>query len=447
MIESLIHSMIVCPDMDKDYPRLTYGKGVYVYDEKGKAYLDAAAGSAAVVNLGYGLAEIADVMRDQAQKISVQPAHAFSSPVLENYLKKLTNFAPAGFSRSWLTMSGTEAVENAIKLAYQYHQLKGNPSRFKVIGRWKSYHGNSIFTLDIGGMKSRRQTYNRWMNNFPHIPAAYSYRRPTNQPLAEYSRECSDALEKCILEEGPDSIAALVIEPVVAAALGAVLPPDEEYLKELRRICTKYDIVMIADEVLTGFGRLGQNFGMNVWSVEPDIIAAGKGISGGYYPLSAIIANTKITKVLEDTKTPFLGGHTFACNPLGAAVGSFVIDYLLENNILHRVNQVGKYLLNKLQRLDKYDIVGDVRGVGMMFGIEFVKNKNTKEPFPASMRVSKVLGDMAIERGVILYPGQGSVDGLNGDHILITPPLILNECDADVIVDTLEECIKNINLK
>ncbi|WP_220101234.1 aminotransferase family protein [Chitinophaga oryzae] len=436
--------MIVCPDLDKQYARLTHGKGVYVFDETGKRYLDGASGSAAVSNIGYGIPEIGEIFREQSAKIVVTPAHGFSSPVVEAYLDKLVQFAPEGFKRAWTVMSGTDAVENAIKLAYQYHQIKGNVERYKVIGRWSSYHGNSIFTLDVGGMKLRRATYERWMNNFPHIPPAYAYRKPAEQSLEEYSKSCSDALEKCILEEGPETVAAFVFEPVVAAALGAVPPPDEKYLREIRRICTKYDVVMIADEILTGFGRLGENFGLDRWNVKPDIIAAGKGISGGYYPLSAVIANSNICKVFEDSKTPFLGGHTFACSPLGAAIGSFVIDYMQDMKINSHAARMGELFLGQLERLYKYDIVGDVRGAGLLAGVELVRDKSTRSPFPPALTLSKRIGERSIDKGVILYPGKGSVNGYEGDHIMITPPLILDEDHIETIVSTMEICIEEV---
>lgn len=446
MINSLIHSNIVCPDWDKNYPRISYGKGVYLYDEGGKQYLDAAGGSAAVSNIGYGITEIADIMRDQASKVSVLPAHCMSSPVIENYLKALVNFAPAGFSRAWTVTSGTEAVENAVKLSLQHHQLKGEKQKHKVIGRWGSYHGNSIFMLDIGGMKLRRNSYMKWLHNFPHIPPAYSYRMGDHLTEEEYTEECARALEQAILEEGPENVAAFVVEPVVAAALGAV-PPPRGYFKIVREICTKYNVHFIVDEVLTGFGRTGKNFGIENWDVVPDIIATGKGISGGYVPLSAIIARDEIMEVFEKTKTPFLGGHTFACYPLGAAVGTFVLEYIKSNKLVENAREMGELFLKKLDGLRKYDIIGDVRGVGLMAGIEIVSDKVTRLPFPKELNLSKRIGEKSIQKGVILYPGKGSYDGESGDHIMITPPLIIDASQIDRIVNVLDECLAEVTVE
>lgn len=443
MIKELIHSIIICPDWDKDYPRITHGKGVYLFDEDEKKYIDASSGAAAVTNLGHGIEEVSNIISEQIKKVSVLPTHAFSSKVVEEYLTKLVSFSPKGFKRAWTAMSGTEAVENAIKLALQYQQLIGEYNRYKVISRWYSYHGNSIFTLDVGGMKYRRNMYGKWMHNFPHISPAYSYRYAKEMSEDEYCDFCINEFLECIKNNDPNTIAAFIAEPVVGAALGAVVPP-KNYFREIRKICDEYGIVFIADEIMTGFGRLGTNFGMEKFNVVPDIIAAGKGISGGYFPLSAVIINEKISLVFENYKSPFKAGHTFACNPVGAAIGSFVIDYINDNQLINNVNTVGKSFRERLDRMLELDIVGDVRGEGLLLGIELVKNKVTKEPFQAEFELSKKVFLEALKKGVILYPGKGSVDGVLGDHILICPPLSINERELCVITDVLYETLIKI---
>jgi adenosylmethionine-8-amino-7-oxononanoate aminotransferase len=446
MIKSLIHSMIVCPDMQKAYPRLTHGEGAYVFDEAGNKYLDASSGSSAVSNLGHGRAEMAEVIKEQVGKITVLPTHAFSSPIVEDYLDELVAFAPEGFARAWIVMSGTEAVENAIKLALQYHQLRGDSKRFKVISRWGTYHGNSVFTLDVGGMKFRRQSYSQWMNNFPHVSPAYAYRRPANLSEPEYVQELLVEFEECLLQADPATVVAFVAEPVVAAALGAV-PPPEGYFAGIYRICQKYGILFVADEILTGFGRTGKNFGMEHFDVTPDIIAAGKGISGGYYPMSAVLATEKVMKPFVDNNAPFMGGHTFACNPVAAAAGSNVLKIIKDEDLVNNARIMGQLLMEKLNRLYKYDIVGDVRGIGLLCGVELVRDRQTKAPFPAELNVSKRIGQKSIDRGVILYPGKGSADGTLGDHVMIVPPLTITEQQVDEIVDTLETCIAEVTVE
>lgn len=443
MIDHFLHSMLVCPSWEKTFSSITHGEGVYLFDDKGNKYLDASAGSAAVANLGHGVQEFADTIREQVAKVAVIPTHAFSSEVVETYLKKLCSFAPEGFERAWLANSGTEAVENAIKLALQYQQLKGENKRHKIISRWYSYHGNSIFTLDVGGMLYRRQTYSDWMHNFPHLSPAYYYRYGSGMSEEAYCDRCIQELLECITENGPDTIAAFVAEPVVGAALGAVAPP-KGYFQKLRRVCDDYGIVLISDEVMTGFGRLGSNFGIERFETVPDIIASGKGVSGGYFPFSAVIANQKISQVFEEHKSLFKAGHTFACNPVAASVGSLVIDYMSENNILQNVMSVGASLLEKLEQLKAFDIVGEVRGTGLLLGVELVRDKQTKAPFPEKLQLSKRIFEEALKQGVILYPGKGSVDGLLGDHLLISPPLTINKEEATKIVEVLAEVISTL---
>ncbi|WP_299210499.1 aminotransferase class III-fold pyridoxal phosphate-dependent enzyme [uncultured Dokdonia sp.] len=446
MIKPLIHSMAVCPDMNKQYAKIQYGKGVYLYDEQGRRYLDGSSGSSAVSNLGHGRQEIADVICQQVSKIAVLPTHAFNSDIVENYLQRLVDFAPKGFVKSWTVMSGTEAVENAVKLALQYHQVRGENSRYKIISRWNTYHGNSVFMLDIGGMKARRQLYTKWLNNFPHISPAYNYRRPSQFSEQEYVQSLLQEFEATILETGPETVAAFIAEPVIAAAMGAV-PPPKNYFRGMYEICQKYGILFISDEILSGFGRTGENFGINNYGVTPDIIAAGKGISGGYYPLSAVIASEKVIQPLEDSKTAFLGGHTFSCNPVGAAVGTVVLDIIEKEQLVRRSKDMGALFLKKLEVLRQYDMVGDIRGVGLQCGIELVQDKVTKSPFPPELGISKKIGEKSIQKGVVLYPGKGSVDGVAGDHILITPPLTINEEQLDEIVHAIKECIEEVTIE
>lgn len=442
-MKSLIRSAVVCPDYSKTYPAISHGKGVYLYDESGKAYIDASSGSAAVSNIGHGIPEIAEIIKDQTSKVSILPTHFFSSSVVESYLDTLVDFAPAGFEKAWTVTSGTEAVESAIKLALQYHRIKGDEKRYKIISRHTSYHGNSVFMLDVGGMPLRKKMYKQWMNHFPHISAAHLYRKPAHLNETEYVDLLINEFEQTLLDGDPESFAAFVAEPVVGAAMGAV-PAPIGYLEKMYQICKKYGLLFIADEVMTGFGRIGTNFGIEKFNVTPDIIAAGKGISGGYFPLSAVIASQAVMEPFVNQNNCFLGGHTYACNPAGAAVGDFVIAYMKNNNIIANAHHQGQYLKEKLNQLYKYDIIGDIRGEGLLLGIEFVKNKKTKEPFSPELNISKQIGELALHEGVVLYPGKGSYDGVSGDHLLISPPLIITQDQCDTIVDTLHFCIEKV---
>lgn len=433
--------MVVCPEWDVTYPYVSHGKGSYLFDESGKKYLDASSGSAGVANLGHGNVEVAELIAAQVAKVALTPTHAFASRVVEEYLRDLVAFSPEGSSKAWLAGSGTEAVENALKAALQYHQIRGEGGRNVIVSRWGSYHGNSIFTLDVGGMRLRREAYGPWLQNPPHICPAYAYRHQGELSAQDYATFAASELETTVLGIGPERVAAFIAEPIVAAALGAV-PAPEGYFKQIREICDRYGILLIADEVLCGFGRTGANFGMDHEGVKADIIAAGKGISGGYYPLSAIILQERIAAVFEEGRMPFYGGHTFACNPVAAAVGAWVLRQLHDDEIVARARQMGELFSTKLERLYRHVVVGDIRGRGLMMGIEFVADRLTKAPFPARMSVSKWIARRAMEKGVIIYPGKGCADGISGDHIVMYPPLIVGEEDLELLVVALDESIR-----
>jgi len=393
MPDHLISSTVVCPQPGKEYPRISHGKGIYLYDETGKQYIDGSGAASAVTLLGHGREDIAEVLRRQAACVALTPTHYFSTRVLEEYVAAISDFAPAGMNYAWTVSGGTEAVENALKLARQYHYLSGEPQRYKIIGRWQSYHGSTIGMLDVGGITSRRSMFAPLMRQHPHIPPAYCYRCPFGKVPSSCAIECAAALEKLICQEGAETIAAFVAEPVVGAALGAV-PAPEGYFQRVREICDRYGVLLIVDEVMTGFGRTGKNFAIEHWGVTPDIIASAKGMSGGYFPLGIVIAHERIVKPLVDRGQSFVGGHTYACNPLGAAVGLYVLNYIKDHNLVDRARALGEYFLQKLSDLLSLDIVGDVRGMGLLVGIEFVCDKVSKKPWPAALEVSKRIGEI-----------------------------------------------------
>jgi adenosylmethionine-8-amino-7-oxononanoate aminotransferase len=243
-----------------------------------------------------------------------------------------------------------------------------------------------------------------------------------------------------IRQLGSENVAAFIAEPVVGAALGAVSPPDE-YFPIIREICDRYDVVFVADEVMTGFGRTGEMFGMDNWRVKPDIMACAKGISGGYVPLGAVIAHERILDLMEEKKSNIVSGHTYSAHHLIAAVAKAVIKYTLENDLVNKAKQNGLYLMERMGELLAHPLVGDVRGKGLFGGVEFVRNRETKEPFSPSERIADRVGKEALERGLIIYPGTGSVDGIMGDHILVAPPLTVGRSEIDEMVSLLEKSV------
>lgn len=439
MESHLLRSKIVCPDYQRHYPNITHGVGNYLFDDLGNQYLDASAGSCAVSLIGHGHQGIVDALAAQSSQVSVLPAHYVTSENVQHYLKHLCEFSGFG-RRAWTCSSGSEAVENAMKAALQYHMIRGDSDRYKIIGREGAYHGNSIFTLDVGGMPLRRAIYKPLLNDFAHAKPAYCYRCPVGKSAETCQVDCAESLRRCIEQEGPESVAAFICEPVVGAALGGV-PPDPRYFKRIRKICDEYGILLIVDEVMSGMCRTGKNFAIEHFGVQPDILATGKGIGGGYFPLSAFIVNQRVADTFEGANEAFYGGHTHACTPQAASIGEYVLNYLEKNQTAANIVENGAYLWERLQTLYQHDIVGDIRGLGYMVGVEFVADRASKVPFDHEMNLSAQFGDRLLEKGIILYPGRGSVDGLRGDHILITPPLTLSREEIDLMVNAMNEVI------
>ncbi|NCG18431.1 MAG: aminotransferase class III-fold pyridoxal phosphate-dependent enzyme, partial [Rhodobacterales bacterium] len=313
-----LNSQLIIPKYDKTYPMMVRGEGVYLFDSEGKRYLDGAGCTAAVTHIGHGDTKVADAMSAQARTLAVHPTHLFHSPIVEEYFERLCAFAPDGFTRAWTISGGTEAVENAIKLAFQYHKAKGRPSRHRIVGRWSSYHGSSIITLDVGGMVARRSFYTDLMPDLHlHTAPCLPYRRPAGMSERAYEdglvQEFAD-----LVDQHPDEIAAFIAEPFVGSALGAAGATDT-YFERIAAICRQHDILLIADEVMTGFGRTGLNFGCQHFGTHADILACAKGISGGYIPMGAILVRDEVAEALKESGDPFFSGQTYSCIPLAAA--------------------------------------------------------------------------------------------------------------------------------
>ena len=423
-------------------PIVESGKGIYLKDTDGKTYIDASSG-AVVVGIGHGREEIAEILRDQAAKVAyVIRIQFLNKPSLE-LSNKIAALAPANMDRSYFVSGGSEANETAIKLAVRFQQLVGNSRKTKIISRWQSFHGNSLGALSVSGHTKRRRDYSTLLLDMPHIPPAYCYRCPFNKKSESCDLDCARELEVAVKREGPENIAAFIAEPIVGATLGAVSPVDE-YFPLIREICDTYEMLFIADEILTGWGRTGKYFAIEHWNVTPDILSFGKGTTSGYSPLAGIITHKKISDTFEDEATEFVHGFTYAFNPLTTAVALKVLEIVEEERLVENAKVMGEYFAEKLSVLEELPIVGDVRGKGLLFGVEFVKNKDRKEPFPPSDHMAyKIMRDL-MDRGLVTYPGSGTKDGLSGDHILLAPPLIITKDDIDKIVQLLQDYLTGL---
>jgi adenosylmethionine-8-amino-7-oxononanoate aminotransferase len=434
----LFHRMGAAP-----LPRAVRAEGVFIYDEQGHRYLDGCSG-ALVANLGHGREEVVRAMAEQAARLAYVHGGAFTTEPAETLARLVAELAPGDLNRVFLVSGGSEATETALKMARQFWVEQGRPEKYLVISRWLSYHGATLGALAMSGHAARRRPYRPLLADFPHIPPCYHYRCPLCQHEADCNLRCAYALEEEILRVGPEYVAAFIAEPVVGAAAGATTPPPG-YFELIRQVCDRYDVLFIADEVMTGFGRTGCMFGIQHWEAVPDIVAAGKGISAGYAPLGAVIAREEIYRAIEAGSGGFVHGFTYSGHPPSAAAGVAVLTILREEGLVEAAAGKGEYLRAGLLRVqERHPMVGDVRGKGLMLGLEFVRDRTTKEPFPRELKVSERVVAAAFRRGLCVYPGSGTVDGVRGDHILVGPPLTIGEAELDLLVAILDEALTEV---
>jgi adenosylmethionine-8-amino-7-oxononanoate aminotransferase len=435
---------VIHRDLNRSYATLVRAEGIYYYDEEGNRYLDGSGGSSSVTNIGHGVKEVADAVYRQISTLAYAPTHAFTTEPIEQLAKLIVQeFAPPGMERVWFVSGGSEAVESAIKMALQYHRDRGQTTKHQIISRWSSYHGSTFGAMAVSGNMPRRRKFLPVLPPSEHIPPCFPYRCWANSACQTSGCDlsCAHHLEHTIRQLGPENVAVFIAEPVVGATLSAQ-PATPGYFQEIRRICDAYDVLFIADEVMTGFGRTGAKFGIDHWGVVPDLIACAKGMGGGYAPLGGVIVKPEIVGEVRRTAGTFLVGHTSAGNPLSCATGLAVLQYVLDHDLVTNAANVGRYFKEQLTGLmDGHPIIGDVRGIGLMLGVELVADRATKQPFPPSWKVSQLVGHAALERGLVTYPLLGTVDGVEGDHMLFTPPLTITEAEVDELISIYDQAL------
>lgn len=420
-------------------PTIDRAEGIYCYDQEGRRYIDGM-GGVGVVSIGHGVTEVIDAALAQMKKVCfAHPFHWKNIPHMQ-LTERIASMAPRGMSHVFMCSGGSEATETALKMARQYHVERGQSTRYKIISRWSSFHGNTLGSLSMSGMTSRRAAFTPLLAPFPHIVPCNCYRCPFGKSYPGCGIQCAHDLEAAILREGPDSIAAFIAEPFVGAAAGATAAPPE-YFTIVRNICDRYGILMIADEVITGFGRTGRNFGIDHWDVVPDIICTGKGMSSGYAPLGAVIAHERVYEVFKRSAAGFNHGYTYGGNPLSCAIGDAVLEYMRKHRLIENVAALGPELFAAAQELAELPIVGEIRGKGFFLGIEFVADKAAKTPFAPQIGASRKIADIAFANGLITGANRGGIDGVLGDHINIAPPYTCTSSDLRHIVDILKQSI------
>ncbi len=423
----------------KPYPIAVRGEGVYVWDGDGNRYLDFS-GSAAVNFIGHGVREISDAMAEQARQLEFVHSSQFTTPVAEEFAQELLDFAGEGFAGGavYFTCGGSESVETALKLARQYQVEIGEKNRHQILSRQQSYHGATLGALAVSGNRKRREIYLPMVREFEHIGMPYCYRCAFDCTDScyhcgqQYAAELERAIEaaKGATSQSNSDVAGFIFEPMSGATLGAVTPPPG-YLQAVADICRRHGVLLIADEVMTGMGRTGRNFAVEHWEITPDILVTAKGISSGYAPLGAVIASKKVIDAIAAGSGAFLHGFTYNAHPVSVAAGRAVLRRIRSLNLVHAADSevagtAGSALKTALESFRDLDAVGDVRGLGLLCGVEFVADKKTKAPFPPEKNFAGLVGQACLRRGVLVYPMQGCVDGVAGDHLLIAPPAVIS---------------------
>lgn len=429
---------------DWDYPVVEKTEGIYIWDTNGNKYIDGSGGSSVVTSIGHGVKAIPLSMAEQYEKFAFYPAHTFSNSKLLELCDLIVGIAPGNLkdnSKVWMTVTGSDATDDAARLARQYWLMRGEKAKHIIISRWQSFHGNNLFTTSISGHTGRRRIYTPMYRDMAKIPPAYCYRCPFEKSLPECDLLCARALEDAICQAGPENVAAFIAEPVVGAALGAYPAPDG-YFQIIREICDKYDVLFIVDEVMTALGRTGRLWGIEHWDTSPDIVALSKSLTSGYYPTAAVIARDEIWESLKANNSHFIAGHTLNASVIGMVAALETINYILTNELVENAQKAGEYFLNKLKAFEEFESIGDVRGKGMMVGLEIVEAKKSKTPFPSENQVANLLSSITFKHGLVTYPCTGMVRGIAGDVIMMAPPLITTNDQIDEIVEILQVSVR-----
>ncbi|UOD49833.1 aspartate aminotransferase family protein [Orrella daihaiensis] len=418
------------------------GEGCYIIDDQGKRYFDGS-GGAAVSCLGHSNESVRLAVREQIDHLEFAHTGFFTTPVAETLADKLVALAPEGIDRVYLVSGGSEAVEASIKLARQYFLEIGEPHRHHVIARRQSYHGNTLGALAAGGNEWRRAQFAPLLVPTTHISPCYAYRGQRDDETPEqYGLRVANELETEIQRLGPETVMAFIAEPVVGATSGAVTAASG-YFKRVREICDQYGVLLILDEVMCGMGRTGYLFACEHDGITADIITIAKGLGAGYQPIGAMLTSQKIFDAIAKGSGFFQHGHTYLGHPVAAAAANAVLDVLTSDGMMDRVKTQGEKLQAALETsLGGHPHIGDIRGRGLFRGIELVQDRNTKAAFDPAKKLHAKIKANAFERGLICYPMGGTIDGVNGDHVLLAPPFIIDDSQIDEVVSKLTQSIE-----
>ena len=440
--ERVLHPATSIADHLRTGPRImTEGSGLTLTDVSGRRYLDAVAGLWCV-NIGYGRTEVADAMAAQARRLAYY--HTFSSMSNEPQIRladRLLGMVPGRMSKVFFANSGSEANDTQVKLVWYYNNLRGKPQKKKIISRLGGYHGSTVASASLTGLPMFHRAFDLPIGNVLHTSTPYPYRDVAPGTTEDaYAAALAAELEALIQREGPDTVAAFIAEPVMGA--GGVLVPPRTYFDRVQAVLKKYDVLMIADEVICGFGRLGRLFGSEVFGIEPDLVTVAKGLTSGYFPLSAVLLSERVWSVLQAGSAEvgaFAHGFTYSGHPVGAAAAMANLDILLGEDMVGNADRTGAYLQSSLRdRFKASPLVGEVRGLGLIAGIELVADRASRRPFDATLKVGQQVAARCLEDGLI-------VRALPVGHVVaLSPPLCITRDQVDHVVEGLDRAIRAI---
>lgn len=430
--------------LKSEYPKAVKGDGCYLIDDKGKRYFDGCSG-AAVSCLGHSHDRVQDAIKEQISELAYAHSGFFTTEPMERLADFLVENAPEGIDKVYFLSGGSEANEAAIKMARQYFLEIGQPERKHVVARWQSYHGNTLGALAAGGNKWRRQQFEPLLVDMHHISPCYAYRgQEAGETPEAYGLRVANELEEKILELGPETVAAFLAEPVVGATMGSV-PAVAGYFKRIKEICEKYGVLLILDEVMCGMGRTGSFFACDQEGVTADIITIAKGLGAGYQPIGATLVSKEIYQALEQGSGFFQHGHTYIGHATACAAALTVQSVIKDDNLHQNVKERGDQLQALLnEKFGDHPNVGDIRGRGLFVGVEFVEDKETKAPFDPAQKINQQIKKAAMNEGLMCYAMGGTINGKQGDHIMLAPPFIVSAEQIERLVDTLGKVFKGV---
>lgn len=423
-------------NLGRPFPIAVSGRGAWIVDDRGAEYLDAS-GGALVASIGHGVEEVAEAIGLQAANLAYASAALFSNLAAEELAGELASIAPSSLGYFYFLCSGSEAVEASVKLARQYWVERGRPGKWKILSRVPSYHGNTLTALSVSGREHYRTTFGPLLTEFPRVPAPDPYRHP------DCDHCTGESVVREIERQGPESIAAFLAEPIIGSSLGATVP-SKEYYRRIRDACHAHDVLFLADEVMAGMGRTGRWFSFEHFDFVPDVAILGKGISGGYAPLSAVAASREIVDTIARGSGAFSHAQTYSHTPVICAAGTAAIRYIKKHDLIARSAHFETQFFAALDRLKGHWAVGDIRGRGLMAGIEVVADRETRRPFPRSDHIAERLSRAALARGLVVWVNSGHLPSGVGDIVMLGPPFTIDPTELDEIATRLGLALEDV---